>query len=123
MQEVHSKDGDIVHVLDSSDLNAAKDAVIEYLGKVLKWMVGVGIPALIAVALFASKLRGDVDRVLLHSAAKPLAMCEALAAEAESRGDGLRATARQGAFRHGKALATRWRSRRAAATGRPHARP
>lgn len=34
---------------------------------------------------------GDVDRVLLHSAAKPLAMCEALAAEAESRGDGLRA--------------------------------
>ena len=34
---------------------------------------------------------GDVDRVLLHSAAKPIAMCDALAAEHDSRGDGLRA--------------------------------
>jgi hypothetical protein len=34
---------------------------------------------------------GDVDRVLLHSAAKPIAMCEALACEMEARGDGLRA--------------------------------
>ncbi|HEV2814911.1 MAG TPA: DEAD/DEAH box helicase family protein, partial [Solirubrobacteraceae bacterium] len=34
---------------------------------------------------------GEVDRVLLASAAKPLAMCDALAAELEVRGDGLRA--------------------------------
>src|SRR4051794_8154949 len=34
---------------------------------------------------------GDVDRVLLNSAAKPIAMCEALACEMEARGDGLRA--------------------------------
>ena len=34
---------------------------------------------------------GEVDRVLLASAAKPLAMCDALAAELEARGDGLRA--------------------------------
>lgn len=64
MQEVHSKDGDIVHVLDSADLNEAKDAVIEYLGKLLKWLVGVGIPAAIMLALFAVKLRGDVDKVM-----------------------------------------------------------
>ncbi len=34
---------------------------------------------------------GDVDRVLLHSGAKPIAMCEALACEMEARGDALRA--------------------------------
>jgi len=34
---------------------------------------------------------GDVDRVLLNSAAKPIAMCEALACEMEARGDDLRA--------------------------------
>lgn len=34
---------------------------------------------------------GDVDRVLLHSAAKPLAMCDALAVEHDVRGDALRA--------------------------------
>jgi superfamily II DNA or RNA helicase len=34
---------------------------------------------------------GDVDRVLLHSGAKPIAMLEALACEMEARGDGLRA--------------------------------
>jgi superfamily II DNA or RNA helicase len=34
---------------------------------------------------------GDVDRVLLHSGAKPIAMCEAIACEQEARGDGLRA--------------------------------
>ena len=34
---------------------------------------------------------GEVDRVLLASGAKPMAMCDALAAELERRGDGLRA--------------------------------
>ena len=34
---------------------------------------------------------GEVDRVLLSSAAKPIAMCDALAAELEARGDWLRA--------------------------------
>ena len=34
---------------------------------------------------------GDVDRVLLHSGAKPIAMCEAIACEQEARGPALRA--------------------------------
>ena len=37
------------------------------------------------------RVGGEVDRVLLNSAAKPLAMCDALACEYESRGQGLRA--------------------------------
>ena len=34
---------------------------------------------------------GEVDRVLLSSAAKPMAMCDVLACELDARGDGLRA--------------------------------
>ena len=37
------------------------------------------------------RVGGEVDRVLLNSAAKPLAMCDALACEYDSRGPGLRA--------------------------------
>ncbi len=37
------------------------------------------------------RMGGEVDRVLLNSAAKPLAVCDVLACEAEGRGDGLRA--------------------------------
>ena len=37
------------------------------------------------------RVGGEVDRVLLNSAAKPLAMCDALACEYDSRGQGLRA--------------------------------
>src|SRR5204863_3416797 len=37
------------------------------------------------------RVGGDVDRVLLSSAAKPLAMCDVLACEYDARGSGLRA--------------------------------
>ena len=37
------------------------------------------------------RVGGEVDRVLLNSAAKPLAMCDALACEYDTRGPGLRA--------------------------------
>ena len=37
------------------------------------------------------RVGGEVDRVLLNSAAKPLAMCDALACEYDTRGQGLRA--------------------------------
>lgn len=37
------------------------------------------------------RVGGEVDRVLLNSAAKPLTMCDALACEYDARGEGLRA--------------------------------
>lgn len=48
--------------------------------------------------------RTDIDRVLVNSAAKPIIACEALAAEHEARGDGLRAVVMVDARPAGEAL-------------------
>lgn len=78
MQEVHSKDGDIVHVLDAEDLDAAKNAVIEYLGKALRWVLLVGIPTLVfATFAVASILRDVSDMKAEHEKWRPIMEAQA----------------------------------------------